>query len=65
MLEIKKRDKRLVIADGDDIIYTPPEFIRKKIYSKKDMDIIIEKLNEGVPRIDVVWCFEKQIADRV
>ena len=63
-MHIEKKNKRLVVVDGTEVIYTPPEFIRKKIRSRSDMNVIVEKLNEGVARIDVIWCFERMIGDR-
>jgi len=64
-MKVVKKNKRLSIVDEDDVVvYTLPDFLRKKIHSKTDLDVIIEKLREGIPEIDVIWCFERTMGDR-
>lgn len=59
---VAKMNKRLCIIDqGARRIYTPPEFIRKRIANRAQLQALADQLTMGHPYIDAVQAFETSL----
>lgn len=58
MHRVEKRNKRLWIVKGDQLVYTPPDFIRPHLKNRESIVRLAERLNNGDSYIDAVMEFE-------
>jgi hypothetical protein len=58
MFTVAKFNKRLYVMDGDERLYTPPDFLRQRLTGRREMHALADSLNEGVPYIKAVIAFE-------
>lgn len=46
MFSLSKRHKRLVILNKDgEIVYTPPDFMRRFVPSRQELQFVVDKFN--------------------
>lgn len=60
---ILKKDTRLKIIDENNkVVYSPPDFIRKKMLNRKQLQQVCDKLNDvGYYDINIIIEFESSI----
>lgn len=64
MFKVVKLNRVLYVQDADTnkLVYSPPEFIRKRIKNKEDLESLAQDLNAGVSQADAVTAFETKMA---
>lgn len=65
-LFLVKRNKRLMIVNGEDqVIYSPPDFLRNFIRDRSEMQRLIDDAQRGRAMIDCVMSFERILSRRM
>lgn len=53
-----KFNKRLYICDNGEHIYSPPDFLRHRIFSRDQLNRMVDQMNETGDVFEAVWEFE-------
>lgn len=53
-----KRNGRLLVIQETEVVYAPPDFLRHRIVSREQLQVVADRLNAGGDYIDVVRSFE-------
>jgi hypothetical protein len=63
---VRKINGRLKILECEEVIYVPPDFLRKKMSSRKELQELAERLSlKGRRDIDKIIDFERAILNLV
>lgn len=53
-----KRNGRLFVIEGTQVVYSPPEFLRGRITERGQLQSLADQLNAGVDYIEAIRAFE-------